>query len=148
MSFLRVNFGIFSLYQIHHFWSISLKMKIKSFFNFCMHVWFRNAKKMRDSAIEMHLDVVVRKKRDRASRVSRAEEVSSRASTTAFSEGWLLYYRRAALNLRGPTPAIEPVMLLVGAFSRRGSREPLPAIIHYAYLRLLVADSCWRALSY
>lgn len=66
------------------------------------------------------------KKRDRASRVSRAEEVSSRASTTAFSEGWLLYYRRAALNLRGPTPATDPVMLLVGAFSRRGSREPLP----------------------
>lgn len=62
-----------------------------------------------------------------------------RAQDDGIFRGWLLYYRRAALNLRvrGPNR-------FRGASRRSLLHSPgvavelLPAIIHYAYLRLLV----------
>lgn len=62
-----------------------------------------------------------------------------RAQDDGIFRGWLLYYRRAALNLRVRGPS-----RFRGASRRSLLHSPgvavelLPTIIHYAYLRLLV----------
>lgn len=60
----------------------------------------------------------------------------------------------SARGLKSPSPRPHTCSRSHGASRRNLLYSPgvavelLPAIIHYAYLRLLVADSCWRALSY